>query len=576
MYAQSDVSTSEAFVTWAGLIVSLISTVLAVLAFLGVQQVKLSRRHADARRVLAAWGPLGPGGVTGVKVINSSGTDFRGLVTVACASPPGSVTRLGGEVLFAGNQPWTYESAAVHRLIDEAAQREPGTTSRPADHDGDMHRVRVTYGNGGQWWVRREDTVERLDKLVIWAERTRAETISAFLGRRSPFLRRTRIRVKVVEFPRTEALERAVRQLAADGGTPDGADLPDIVAGPHDWVGGVATGRWVEPLPLDPHEKPRFHPASVAALCHRGKLLAAPYVFDSVALIRNDSLAGGPMPTTLAEVVADGRRVVAQRRIAGGLPLALQVGPPNEFGEAGDPYHLWPVFASVGGSFFGLRRPDTDRTAGRVRDAFDDVAEWKDDFVAAFAELATLGHGQGGSGALDPSVGRDEAIQAFLDRRAPYLVCSSRALRRIGERLEVTVAPVPPLGSRPATPLVSVYGFFVYRHAPNLAAATDVLYEYLADPAAGMDLQRFQPLVPTQRAAMGRVADANPRLAAYVSQVRGGMLMPSWPETRAAWNLLGTAQYRVLAGEGDPRTVAAETADAGWDLLRTTREVSPQ
>jgi arabinogalactan oligomer/maltooligosaccharide transport system substrate-binding protein len=416
--------------------------------------------------------------------------------------------------------------------------------------------------------------VERLDKLVVWAERTRAETIGNYLGRKSPFLRQTRVRVKVVDFPRTEVLEHAVRQLAADGGTEDGADLPDIVVGPHDWIGGVANSRWVEALPLSRQEQSRFHPATMAALHHDGRLVAAPYVFDTVALIRNNRLAGnGPMPSTLADVIASGQQAVAAHRITDGLALALQVGPPNPAGEAGDPYHMWPLFSSAGGSFFGLRRTAVHATG--VDDTFDDLERWKGDFIEAFGKLATLGCGAGGLGVLDPQIGRPEAIKAFVEQRAPYLVCSSRALKCINQKgMDVTVAAVPPLGSRPAVPMVSVYGFFVYRHAPNMTAATDVLFQYLANAEAGVDLQRFQPLVPVQRGAMGRVGESDPRLAPYVEQSRNGMIMPSYPEMREAWNLMGMAEYRILAGDGDPETIAATTADAGWDLLRAARQPS--
>lgn len=567
---------TDQLVIWLGLAGSLVSAVVAVLTLFGVRQLRLSQRQADARRVLAVWGPIGPTGACGVKVINSSDTNFRGLVTVTCSAPSGSVARVNS-VPFEPNSSWTSDSTMIHEIIDhDPAHSQRGGRPRPANHDGEIHPVQVTYSDGRRYWLQREGTVERLDRLVIWAERTRADTIGSYLGRRSPFLRQTSVRVKVVRFSRTEHLEHAVRQLAAEGGTEDGTDLPDIVVGPHDWIGGVADSRWVEPLPLNQQDQARFHPASVAALHDDGRLVAVPYVFDTVALIRNNRLAGrGPMPSTLPEVIASGQQAVAGRRVTAGSALAMQVGQPNSHGEAGDPYHMWPLFSSAGGSFFGLRRPTASEAAPGAPDSFDDLQTWRGDFIEAFAQLAALGCGPGARGVLDPRTGRTEAIDAFLDQRAPYLICSSRALKRINQKgMDVTVAPVPPLGPHPAVPMVSVYGFFIYRCAPNMPAARDVLTQYLASTEAGVDLQRFQPLVPVQRAAMGRVGDADRRLAPYVEQSRHGLIMPSYPEMRQAWNLLGLAEYRILAGDGDPRTIAGSTADAGWELLSAARQPS--
>jgi arabinogalactan oligomer/maltooligosaccharide transport system substrate-binding protein len=89
--------------------------------------------------------------------------------------------------------------------------------------------------------------------------------------------------------------------------------------------------------------------------------------------------------------------------------------------------------------------------------------------------------------------------------------------------------------------------------------------------AAGLDLQKIQQLVPVQTGALTTVAAADPQLAGYIAQCRNGMIMPSYPEMRDAWRLLGRTEYDVLAGNGDPRERAAQAADAGWELLAAVR-----
>jgi arabinogalactan oligomer/maltooligosaccharide transport system substrate-binding protein len=107
-------------------------------------------------------------------------------------------------------------------------------------HDTKPHGVQATFRNGKNFWYRDEDQAGRVDSLVIWAEKTRAATLKRYFGRRSSFKRAYPVSVKVLPFERTEALEHAFTNLAATGNPPSGREIPDIVVGPHDWIGRVA------------------------------------------------------------------------------------------------------------------------------------------------------------------------------------------------------------------------------------------------------------------------------------------------------------------------------------------------
>jgi maltose-binding protein MalE len=118
----------------------------------------------------------------------------------------------------------------------------------------------------------------------------------------------------------------------------------------------------------------------------------------------------------------------------------------------------------------------------------------------------------------------------------------------------------------------------------TVIADTAALTKYLVSIAGGLsvaagfaattlrrDLQKIQQLVPVQSEAMAAVAASDPVLAAYVTQCRDGMVMPSYPEMRDAWRLLGQTEYDVLAGIGDPRERAGRAADEGWRMLEAAR-----
>lgn len=408
--------------------------------------------------------------------------------------------------------------------------------------------------------------LKRVDELVIWAEKTRAATLSQYFGRRSQFRRAYAVGVSVEAFDRTESLESAFAQLATTGRPPSGRRVPDVIAGPHDWIGRVVRDEAIQLPPLSREGLGRMSPAAIDALSIDEDLHAIPYAFDSVALIRNDALVGeGPMPVRFEDVVRVGTDALALAKVPDGRAVALQVGSPDTDGNAGDPFHMWPLFTSLGGSFFGLRRKPADAS---LDDEFDDPSLWRDGFVEAFVRLADLGGGPHGSGALEASLGRAEALPMFLDGRAPFLVCSSRALGSItAAGMQITVGAVPPVGELRAQPMVSVYGLYIYRDAPNLPAARDLLTTFLSEQKAGEELNKIQPLVPVQEAAMDSIARRDTILRPYVDACRSGLVMPSWGQMRELWQLLGRAEHDVLAGDGDARQIAEETADAGWEII---------
>lgn len=530
----------------------------------GLRAVWSRRRKARAQQLRIGWQVESGPASTGALVINESKVVFEKLVLTVSCGIRGRAVRKDIALLKAGGE---------HLWSTEDVHRSPDSPLSVADETGRHHQVphdvQLTFRDGKGYWTREDQQVERVRSLVVWAEKTRAATLRRYFGRRSPFRRTYSVSVTVQSFDRTEQLEAAFKELTATGKAPENYEIPDVVAGPHDWIGRVVEDESIIEPPYAMDDLARVSRVATLALSRAEQLYAVPYVFDSVALIRNDKLAGdAPMPSTFDETVRTGAQLVERHGISGGIPVALQVGAPDELGNAGDPYHMWPLFSSAGGTFFGLQQ---QRGAGAAH-RFADISSWRDAFVAAFVRLSEFGIGENGIGALNPALSRSEALQAFLEGRAPFLVCSSRGLASISAQgMEVTVRAVPAMGDQPATPMVSVYGFYIYRHAPNRPAARDLVTTYLSHPGAGEDLHRLQPLVPVQTQAMSAIAERDKIVRPYVEQCQSGLIMPSWPEMRAAWQLLGQAEYRVLAGDGDPRAVAEAAADAGWELLAEVR-----
>ncbi|NUR26637.1 MAG: extracellular solute-binding protein [Catenulispora sp.] len=522
------------------------------------------RRTARAHLLKTGWQAHAEVDKTGALIYNESSTDFKDVVlTVACVLHQYEARQDIG--LLRAKQDRVWPTPLLHEILGSMSDT---GASDPVDlaHHASPHTVQATFTDGRGYWFRSDGRIERVKTLVLWAEKTRASTLQKYFGPRSPFTKQYSVKVTVYPFDRIEELERAFTELVRTGRTSGDAPVPDIIVGPHDWIGRVAREDSVLEPPAGTQRMRSVAPSAVRALSRGRRLYAVPYVFDTVALIRNNALTGRtqPMPESAEEAIRLGREALAAKGIQDGIPFALQIGAPNASGDAGDPYHMWPLFSSAGGSFFGLRHDHED--------GFADPDDWRPGFTEAFVELARLGQGANGDRALDPALSRAEALAAFLAGRAPYFQCSSRALASIRERgMDVTVAPAPRLGAGRPEPMVSVYGFFIYRGAPNLPAARDLLTAYVQTASAGLDLQRHQQLVPVQEEAMTAVAAGDPVLRPYVEQVRTGFVMPSYPEMREAWRLLGRTEYDVLVGGEDPREVAERVADRGWELLRDVR-----
>jgi hypothetical protein len=226
--------------------------------------------------------------------------------------------------------------------------------------------VQVTFRNGRGYWFRDEAQVERVRSLVIWAERTRAVTLARYFGRRSNFRRTYPVSVKVQSFERTEELEAAFAKLAATSDAPRGHDIPDVVVGPHDWIGRIAREESVIEPPISAQRLRQISPVALDALSRDGRLYGIP----------STSPSGGKVSWTRSS---------------------------NSLNLVGTARYV-PCLTAP-------RRPP---------------CSWKG--------------------------------------RAPFFVCSSRALSAIRARhLDVTVSPVPRWASGPRGLWFRAYGLFIYR-----------------------------------------------------------------------------------------------------------------
>ena len=185
---------------------------------------------------------------------------------------------------------------------------------------------------------------------------------------------------------------------------------------------------FVQNSAIDPVTMPdtsMFDPLAVKGMTYQGQLYGVPYSIENIALIRNTDLAP-ECPATMEDLVATGQQLVEDKKATN--IMALQVG------QKGDAYHIYPLFTSGGGSFFGTTATgDPDGSNVTV-----DSAE----SIAAGQKLFDLG--EKGVGALKRSVDDKNAIPLFTGGKTPFLVSGPWAIadiKKAGVNYDVCAIP---------------------------------------------------------------------------------------------------------------------------------------
>ena len=157
----------------------------------------------------------------------------------------------------------------------------------------------------------------------------------------------------------------------------------------------------------------------------------------------------------MEDLQATGKKLVTDKKAT--EIMALQVG------QKGDPYHIYPLFTSGGGSFFGLTSTgDPDPKLVTV-----DSAE----SIAAGQKIYNMG--EKGTGALKRSIDDKNAIPLFTGKKVAFLVSGPWAIADITKSgVQYDIAPIPPFADgTPASPFIGVNGFYLASKGKNKALA---------------------------------------------------------------------------------------------------------
>ncbi|GAA2616717.1 extracellular solute-binding protein [Actinomadura fulvescens] len=483
--------------------------------------------RAQAALVSAWWGENDRDGRLGAFVRNASNAPvYQAYLTVMERDGDSEGVKLHAHVLPPGEHPRFFP-------VDPAmisGGRTPGHQS--------AYRVRLCFTDAaGVRWMRNQfgQLTKLGPSLRIMADQLRADTFSQF---DEDFQATYGVHVDYAVTPAGYSQQDYTREAQASGAA-------DALIAPNDWIGDLARRGIIEPTTLSADHRSAFPDWTLKALTMHGRLYGLPMTVDTVALIRNTDLAPAE-PATLDELISAGEALRAGGRATHVCSLRV--------GEGGDPFQLWPLFASAGGRLFG-RDQDGEWDRGEV--ALADEGS-----VAAFERLRELG--EAGAGILRRATGREDSFKLFTSCRTAFLITTTDGLlaaRQAG--VPFAVSPVPPFADGiDATTFSLVRGLLMTRSGPNKTIAHDLFADYLTQPRVLDSLARnlVSPVAIRTNAAHDAWIEYYRRLCDT------GMIMPTFPEMERVWRITGRAQAAVIAG-APARATAEQAAEAVASLF---------
>ncbi|MGW5687147.1 sugar ABC transporter substrate-binding protein [Nonomuraea sp. NPDC003754] len=359
--------------------------------------------------------------------------------------------------------------------------------------------------------------------LTVWADDDRAAPLTRIAAR---FEQDRGVKVKIVQKAMGNLRDDFVSQAPSGQG-------PDVIVGPHDWLGKLVQNGVVSPLDLSAKAS-LFSKVALDGMTYQGQTYGLPYAVESVAVLRNNTLV--PVaPRTFDELVAKGKALVAAGRAV--HPVGLPVDP-----KAGSPFHLYALQTSFRSRVFGEGGDLEIDNAGGLR------------FAAYLRKLAQRK-------AVSTSLTGDIATSAFLRGETPFLVTGpwdAPAVVKAG--VPFSVDALPPAGDEPARPFVGVQGFYISAKSANPILANDLLLNYLATPEAQKALHAAGGRPPAMTSVRDELA-GDLVMTGFAKAAAEGVPTPNVPQMDAVWADWGLSQLAIIAGEGDPAELTRKAGD---------------
>jgi len=314
---------------------------------------------------------------------------------------------------------------------------------------------------------------------------------------------------------------------------------PDLLYGPSDQVGPLATMQFVRPLDewfgkddfsrLDERAVVKFKGATYQI---------ADRIGNHLALVYNKKLLPTP-PQTTDELIRVGQEVTKDLN---GDGVTDQWGLVWNFTE---PFFFIPWFSGFGGWVLDDNAQPTLNTPAAAN-AFRFVRSLRDEYKI-----------------VPPDCDYNTADALFKEGRAAMLINGPWSWAGYGAAgIDYELARIPLVSSTglwPA-PMVSPLGYSINVHSDGKElAATVELLKYLLSDSVQQEFVEATGIIPSSLAVRAEPSYVSrPHVATSLSQFETGKAMPIVPELRAVWDAMRASYQSVLGGYLSPEDAAAK------------------
>lgn len=318
---------------------------------------------------------------------------------------------------------------------------------------------------------------------------------------------------------------------------------PDLLIGPLDWVGELATAELIQPLDemATSDVLANYIPSTVEALKYDGKLYGMPESLETVALYYNKTMVEAA-PATTAELIE----------------LAGTFAGTDKYAMA-----LFSNFYHPAGYLFGF--------GAKLFDAENNSALNSPETVAYLNWLLTIKNTPGLFQQND-----DGAISSlFKEGKAAMVINGPWALGDYQAALgadNVGVAPLPKIseaGDASPMPFLGVKHIMMNSNIEgDQATLAFEFMKWFTGPDSVSFLAEKAGHLP---ANSGVDVSANPIASAFVAQAASSTPMPTIPEMGQVWTPAGDMITKVLSGDATPEEAAATAQDQINDAIEAMR-----
>ncbi len=359
-------------------------------------------------------------------------------------------------------------------------------------------------------------------KLLIWADDTRAGVMRE-LARE--FTGKYKVPVEVQELNFGDIRD----QLSVAGPAGKG---PDILIGPHDWLGQLIVNGLIEPIDLGTKAKD-FTPVAINAFSWGNELYGVPYAIESIGLIYNKKLVSRP-PQTWEELRTVGKKIADRAAQRWGFVI------PHP-----DPYHEFPIMSAGGGYVFG-QNPD-----GTLNP--NDIGLNNKGGVRGLQLLKALID----DGIMPLGVDSNAATTLFKEGKVGMIIAGPWVLEDVRKAgIDYGIAKIPLIDGQRPRPFVGVQGFMISAFSKNKMLAKAFLDEYVITKETMLALFEKGARPPVYIPALNTVTDHDAK--AFYEIASEGIPMPSIPEMNSVWTAWSNAIELIFNGKLPPQQALDE------------------